>query len=173
MVVVWRALPLHEEIPPEGMSLEEFMDDPHVDVAAMLGKFRELARERGLEFNPVNMVCNTRLAHELRAWSREQHAMGAQFERRAFAAYFVEGKNLGDTRVLLDLVHDLGLPRQEAHDVLEARVFQPIVDRDLAKARKLEIMAAPTFLAHGKRLVGAHPLEVLRDFSRGRTLARM
>ena len=152
------------------MSLQEYVGDPHVDVEAMQAKFRELARERGLVLQPTDMVYNTRLCHELRAWAQEHHAMGTSFEQRAFAAYFAEGRNLGRASVLLDLVQELGLPREEAHEVLKARTFRAMVDRDLAKAQALGIMAAPAFVAHGKRLVGAHPLNVLRDFAHGRAL---
>ncbi|GAU07408.1 hypothetical protein DPF_0086 [Desulfoplanes formicivorans] len=149
------------------MTLQEFMGDPHADVPAMLASLRTLAKERGLEFEPVDMICNTRWAHELRAWAGERYGLGTPFGKRVFAAYFVEGRNLGRTRVLLDLVRELGLPRKEAQEVLEARTFQHLVDQDLARASTLGIMAAPTFVAHGQRLVGAHPLEVLRDFVQG------
>jgi predicted DsbA family dithiol-disulfide isomerase len=150
------------------MSLEEFVGDPHLDIPAMMARFTELARENGLAFVPTDKVCNTRLAQELRAWAHEVYGKGQQFERRTFAAYFVEGKNLGRAKVLMELVRDLGLPVDEARKVLTDRNFQKTVDHDLARAEKLGIMCAPTFLAHDKRLVGAHPFGVLLDFARGK-----
>ena len=150
------------------MTLEEFIGDPHMDISAMLNHFKEKARENGLEFQPTDMVYNTRLSQELRAWAHERHGMGETFEARAFAAYFVEGRNLGNVEVLLDMIRDMGLPLDEAREVLAMRTFREPVDKDLAQAEEWGIMSAPTFLAHGRRLVGAHPFGVLLDFARGK-----
>jgi predicted DsbA family dithiol-disulfide isomerase len=161
-------LPLHEEIPEQGMSLEEFLGDPLLDLPAMMAAFEKTAQENGVAFVPTDRVCNTRLAQELRAWAQARYNRGKRFEKRAFAAYFVEGRNLGQTEVLLDMVRDLGLPVDEAGRVLTDREFQASVDHDLARAEELGIMCAPTFLAHGKRLVGSHPFTVLLDFALGK-----
>lgn len=150
------------------MSLEEFVGDPHMNIPAMMARFTELAQENGLAFVPTDKVCNTRLAQELRAWAHEVYGKGQQFERRAFAAYFVEGKNLGRAEVLMELVRDLGLPVDESRKVLTDRNFQKTVDHDLARAEKLEIICAPTFIAHDKRLVGSHPFTVLLDLALGK-----
>jgi len=163
-------LPLHQEIPEEGMSLEKFIGDPHVDINGMLEKFRHTAEEYGLPFVGSPRICNTRPAQEIRAWTHEKYGQGQAFEEAAFAAYFVGGNNLALPEVLLAIVRDLDLPEDEARKVLKTRSFRDHVDRDLARAKELGIMSAPTFIAQGKRLVGAHPLGVLKDFAMGKTL---
>ncbi|ACN17222.1 conserved hypothetical protein [Desulforapulum autotrophicum HRM2] len=168
IAVVWRAFPLHEEILDTGMTLEEFIGDPHVDIAGMLGKFKRRADECGLPFVGSPMIYNTRMAQELRAWAHEAHGAGKAFEQAAFAAYFVDGKNLARTDVLLDIVRDLDLPEDEARNVLNTRTYRQHVDSDLDRAHGFGIMSAPTFIAHNKRLVGAHPFGVLLDFAQGR-----
>jgi predicted DsbA family dithiol-disulfide isomerase len=136
----------------------------------MLEKFRHAAEECGLPFAGSRMIYNTRAAQELRAWAHEKYQQGAAFEAAAFASYFVAASNLAQPAVLLAIVRDLDLPEDEARDVLRTRSFSERVDRDLAQAKTLGIMSAPTFMAHGKRLVGSHPLSVLKDFAMGKAL---
>ncbi|MDD2219964.1 MAG: DsbA family protein, partial [Desulfoplanes sp.] len=118
---MWRALPLHQEIPEEGMSLEKFIGDPHVDINGMLEKFRHTAEEYGLPFVGSPRICNTRPAQEIRAWTHEKYGQGQAFEEAAFAAYFVGGNNLDLPEVLLAIVRDLHLPKDEARKVLKTR----------------------------------------------------
>ena len=47
-----------------------------------------------------------------------------------FEAYFVDGRNVGDVDVIIDVVKSVGLDQQEARAVLEERRFKDAVDDD-------------------------------------------
>lgn len=106
------------------------------------------------------MVYNSRLAQEIGLWAQNcGHAH--QFHDAAFKAYFVDDRNLADKSVILDLVASTGLDVAQAEEIIESRSYAGAVERDWAKARELELVAAPTFLMKDQRLVGAKPYQIL------------
>lgn len=107
------------------------------------------------------MTFNTRLAQELGLWA-EDKGCGHAFHMAAFASYFVEGKNLAQTDVLLKIAENCNLPLQEAREVLTTRAYKDAVDRDWEESRKLQITAVPTFLMGDSRLVGAQSYTTLQ-----------
>lgn len=58
---------------------------------------------------------------------------------------------------------DLGLDRADFTKCLDERRFSAAVEADMAQARALGINGTPTFLIHGRQLVGAHPIETFRS----------
>jgi predicted DsbA family dithiol-disulfide isomerase len=159
--VIWRAFPLHPETPAEGQSLEDLFAGVPVKVEDMIAQMKRKARELGLPFGNRTHTCNSRLAQELGLWAEDQ-GRGERFHHLAFRAYFAKGLNLARTKVLLDLARNAGLPLPRARDVLEQRLFRDAVDADWERSRQLGITAVPTFVAGGRRVVGAQPYEVLR-----------
>ncbi|MDD9878443.1 MAG: DsbA family protein, partial [Magnetovibrio sp.] len=103
---------------------------------------------------------NSRLAQEVGSWA-ETVAPGSDIHDKFFEAYFVDGRNVGDTEVVLDVVKSAGLDANEAGTVIEERRFKDAVDADWAKSRQYGVTGVPTFVAGGKGLVGAQPVEML------------
>ena len=63
--------------------------------------------------------------------------------------------------MVLDIAASAGLDVAQAEKVIGSRSYADAVDRDWAKARELELVAAPTFFMKDQRLVGAKPYQVL------------
>ena len=57
---------------------------------------------------------------------------------------------------------DLGLDRARFARCLDERTYAREVETDLAEARALGITGTPTFLIHGRILIGNHPIETFR-----------
>lgn len=123
---------------------------------------RKTASELGLAFNPGLNIFNTRLAQELGLWAAGQ-GKGESFHMAVFNAYFVESRNIASKQVLLDIVECVGLPTDDADNVITRRTFRDAVDQDWTLSRKLNITAVPTMIYNGNRLVGAHPYEKMVD----------
>ncbi len=121
---------------------------------------KSTAQSLGLAFGEGKMVYNSRLAQEIGLWAQEC-GRAHQFHDAAFKAYFVDDRNLADKAVILDLVAFAGLDVAQAKEVIASRSYADAVDRDWAKARELELVAAPTFFMEDQRLVGAKPYPVL------------
>jgi predicted DsbA family dithiol-disulfide isomerase len=73
----------------------------------------------------------------------------------AFRAYFVDGLNLAEPSVLLDLAEKAGLQKNAAESVIKDRSYAAQVDRDWDDSRLMGITAVPTFVMGRHKLVGA------------------
>ena len=73
----------------------------------------------------------------------------------------MDGRNIGDVDVLVELAVSVGLPADGARRVLEERGFEESVDADWALSARAGVTGVPTFAAGGYQVVGAHPEEVL------------
>jgi predicted DsbA family dithiol-disulfide isomerase len=129
----------------------------------MVLKLKKVAQTEDLPFGERTMTYNSRLAQELGKWAESQ-GKGEAFHHAAFRAYFAKGRNIAETAVLVDLADAVGLDRKEAGKVLDGRLFKKAVDNDWRRAYDLGITAVPTFLAAGRRLVGAQPYSTLEKF---------
>lgn len=129
----------------------------------MMTRLRKVANEVGLPLGKRERTFNSRLAQELGKWA-ESEGKGCQFHNAVFRAYFVDGKNIGKTPVLVDIAESLSLPVEAAREVLEARSFRQAVDRDWSRSHALGVSAVPTFVINDRAVVGAQPYEVLEQF---------
>ena len=103
---------------------------------------------------------NSRIAQEIGTWAETQDG-GDAIHDKFFEAYFVEGRNVGNTSVILDVVNQTGLHTEEAYSVIKERRFKTAVDGDWSKSQQYGVTGVPTFIAAGKGLVGAQPVEAL------------
>ena len=77
-----------------------------------------------------------------------------------FRAYFVEGRDIGENSVLLDISQGTGIDREMVGRLFAGQNdYQQIIELDNA-ARKMGINSAPTFILNGKHVItGAQNVE--------------
>ena len=115
----------------------------------------------GLPFNPDRaMSYNSRRAQELSKWAEEK-GKGDEIHDALFRAYFVDVKNIGKVEPLAEVAQSIGLPADEATDVLLSRKYKQAVDGDWQRCATYGVNAVPTFLAGKYLMVGAQPYEEL------------
>ena len=78
-----------------------------------------------------------------------------------YRAYFVDGLNIALVENLMTVMRQLGLPEDEAREVLVSRRFRDAVDADWRRCRNLGVNAVPTFVVGDEGVVGAQPYNVL------------
>jgi predicted DsbA family dithiol-disulfide isomerase len=111
----------------------------------------------GLPYNVARkMSYNSRLAQELAKWA-ESHGKAEPMNDALFRAYFIDAKNIGKREVLAQIAAEVGLPADEATDVLLSRSFEKAVDEDWRRCAAIGVHAVPTFLAGRYLMVGAQP----------------
>ncbi len=152
--------PLHPETPKEGASLEALFAGRDIDVEAMYARMKHLMHEEGLPYSKRTQTYNSRLAQELGKWADTQPG-GEAIHDALFRAYFVEGRNIGDVEVLIEIAASVGLPAEDARRVLVERTFSAAIDADWQKSRAYGITGVPTFVAGGYGVAGAQPYAVL------------
>ncbi len=146
----------------EGRSLEDLFAGRGMDLDAMFARMKGLMDEEGLDYGQRTHTYNSRLAQELGKWAETQTG-GEAIHDAMNRAYFVDGKNIADSEILLDIVDSAGLSRDDAADVLQNRSFSDAVDEDWEKSRAYGVTGVPTFVSNGYGVVGAQQYEALEQ----------
>ena len=154
--------PLHPDTPAERQSLERLFAGRGLDLAAMHERMAELMRAEGLPYRERTRTYNSRLAQEVGKWADTRPGFESIHDA-LYRAYFVDGRNIGDVGELIEVAASVGLPADDARDVLVERRFRDEVDADWEKARRRGVTGVPTFVSANQGVVGAQPYEVLEE----------
>ena len=104
------------------------------------------AAEVGLCYNfEAAIVANSFDAHRLTHLARERGVQDA-IEERLFAAYFTEGRNIGDHEVLAGLGAEAGLDPAEVRQMLHGTRFAAEVRKEAREAESLGADGVPFFV---------------------------
>ncbi|MGA9856971.1 MAG: DsbA family oxidoreductase [Solirubrobacteraceae bacterium] len=165
--VVWRSFELDPGAPAERTG------DRAEHLAAKYGMTVEQARQAeqqmtdtaagdGLDFRfDIARGGNTFDAHRLVHLGR-QHGLQDAMKERLLRAYFTEGQLVSDHETLVSLAVEVGLPEDEAREVLAGDRYADAVREDEQAAGGLGISAVPTFVVdRALGASGAHPPEAL------------
>ena len=154
---VIRPFPLSPDTPAEGRDLVAYLEAKGLDVRAAVARLAPMLAAEGLEY-PTEVAgrrqWNTRRAQELALWAEAQ-GDAAKLEAlhdRLFRAYQVENLDV------YDLVGAAGRAAVAAGELAEAR------EQSWRTATRAGITGVPTYVAAGYGIVGAQPVEVLREF---------
>jgi predicted DsbA family dithiol-disulfide isomerase len=158
--VQWIHFPLHPDTPAQGKSLEALFAGRNYDIPKMQAQMRARMAAEGLPYGERKMTYNSRLAQELGKWADGEPG-GEAIHDALFKAYFVDGRNIGDPEVLVQIAESVGLPGDKARDVMTKRTHRAAVDADWKKAAEYGVTGVPTFVAAGRGVVGAQPYEEL------------
>jgi predicted DsbA family dithiol-disulfide isomerase len=112
-----------------------------------------IAAESGITFNMDQALrANTLLAHRLlwRAGQTSSPISQPALKERLLAAYFTEGRDIGDPDTLAELCAELGLDRDETLSFLNADAGRDEVAAEIAAASELGITAVPTYVIEGQ-----------------------
>jgi predicted DsbA family dithiol-disulfide isomerase len=137
----------------------------------MKRKLSKTAEDFGLPFRGSDKIYNSRLAQELGLWS-ESINKGDEFHAAVFRAYFVDGKNIANIPLLVELASSVGLSGDEAAGILATRAFRAAVDADWTLSREKSIRAVPTFVINQDRLIGAQPYMALEELMEANGIKR-
>ena len=152
----WVFFPLHPDTPAEGQSLDALFAGRHLDLQAMHQRMADLMRVEGLPYGERTYTYNSRLAQELGKWADTRGVEA--IHDVLYRAYFAENRNIGDVEELVKLAQSVGLPADEAREVLVDRRFKEAVDADWVKSREHGITGVPTFVSGEHGVVGAQAL---------------
>jgi predicted DsbA family dithiol-disulfide isomerase len=166
-VVKWRPYRLDPALPREGMDRQAYMrlkfgDDPRKIVEMHKLIIAEGARDDiAFDFAAIRRRPDTLDSHRLIRWAE---AAGVQDEvvERLFIAYFENGEDIGDIRVLSDIADLCGMDGLEVAELLESDADRALVEREDQIAREMGVSGVPAMIFGGKLAVsGAREPDVL------------
>lgn len=112
-----------------------------------------IAAESGITFDMDNALrANTLLAHRLiwRAGQPNSPVAQSELKERLLAAYFSEGRDIGDPDTLAELAAEVGLAPAETIAFLESDLGRAEVLAEIGQAAELGITAVPTYVVEGQ-----------------------
>ncbi|WP_288437642.1 DsbA family oxidoreductase [uncultured Chryseobacterium sp.] len=167
--VEWKSFQLDPTLDPNKTqdTLQYFREKKGVAEAQatqMLGQVTEMGKGAGIDFNfGKTLITNTFSAHKLIHLAKRYNKSNAM-EEALFIAHFIDGKNVGDTEVLVALAENLGIDKEEARQVITTDQLDDEVNQDIQEARNNGISGVPFFVLNGKYAVsGAQPAAVFEN----------
>jgi predicted DsbA family dithiol-disulfide isomerase len=151
VTVTWRSYELAPDSPRQvGLPMNEILQRKYGMTAeqaeAANDRVTRQAAELGLEYNLADAKTgNTFDAHRLIHLAAESDRADAM-EERLFAAYFTEGRAIGDPDTLAKLAHEVGLDPSDVEKVLGSDRFAADVRHDEQRALALGSSGVPFFV---------------------------
>ncbi len=174
------AIPINLEMQPyelnpgmakDGVDAGEYLMNKYGMSAAQLQASRANLRARGADvgftFGERSRIWNTFDAHRLLYWAGGLEKQGGKqraLKHALLGAYHTDGRNPGDTGVLLEMVKKVGLDVDAARTVIESGQFADDVRQAEAHWQQSGINAVPSVIINGRHLIqGGQPAEVFEQ----------
>ena len=162
--IQWHPFQLNPEMPLEGVNRKKYLETkfggrdlavkaytPVLEHAALAGL--------NLKLEDIAKTPNTLSSHRLILWAWQEGVQNA-IVSALFKAYFVEGKDIGNNAVLVDISQNAGISGDLVSRLLAGKNdLEKVIELDKA-ARKMGVNSAPTFILNGKHVItGAQNFE--------------
>ncbi|MEO0655226.1 MAG: DsbA family oxidoreductase [Pseudomonadota bacterium] len=163
--IEWHPFQLNPDMPAEGMDRREYLETKFGGrdrAIAVYGQIAEAAEAAGIEidFAGITRTPNTLNAHRLIHWAGLEGRQTA-IVSALFRAYFREGRDIGDSAVLLDIAEAAGLDRAMIERLLASDADADDIRARDAHARDRGVTGVPTFVVANQHVVpGAQPPEL-------------
>jgi predicted DsbA family dithiol-disulfide isomerase len=168
VAVRWRPYQLDPTIPEAGFDRAEYMAKKFGNSGRLQSVHDNLTRlgaELGLPFafDKIKRSPNTLDAHRLIRWAATA-GVQAEVVDRLFKAFFVEGRDVGDRKVLVELAGECGLDAGQVEKALADGADADLVRAEIEEAQTMGVSGVPFFIFGGRVGVpGAAEPSVLRQ----------
>lgn len=174
--VLYRTFFLNQRIPAAGEDFKPYMQAKaggRNPLEQMFAGPRQAGERVGLrfDFDAIIRAPNTLLSHRLIALAPDSHKEAVI--DAVYAAYFEQGRDIGNLEVLADIAGEAGLERAAMRESLLTDAAQEQVLADAQWAQQAGISGVPFFIVNDKYAwSGAQPpdaiLRMLRQIDAGR-----
>ena len=165
--VKWRPYQLDATVPRGGMDRQVYMRMKFGEDPMKIVEMHKLIAAEGekdgiaFDFAAIQRRPNTLDSHRLIRWAEAANVQDDVVER-LFIAYFENGEDIGDVRILADIADMSGMDGIEVARMLEGDTDLALVTREDQIAREMGVTGVPAMI-FGNRLAvsGAREPEVL------------
>ena len=163
--IEWHPFQLNPDMPAGGMDRRAYLEGKFGGQEGAVRAYAPVAERAeaaglNIDFSAILRTPNTLDAHRLIHWAglegRQTAAVAALFR-----AYFTEGKDIGDRKVLTELAADIGLDAKMVERLLASDADAEDIRARDAHARERGVTGVPCFvIANQHVLSGAQPPEL-------------
>ena len=160
--ITWRSFELNPTIQyQEGYTLTQYLSDiKGMDKNAVVKNFDRLTEQGaqiGIDFRfDIAKVVNSRKSHKLIQAAKQQNLQN-EIEETLFHAYFTEGKNLEDNKILAEIAKKVGIHFTKIEEILESNELEEAVNADVYMAQQVGARGVPFFVFDDAYAIsGAH-----------------
>lgn len=178
--VRWSAFQLNPDLPRAGIDRGSYLAAKFggpARAATIYDRVRSAGKTVGIDFAFDRIVRqpNTRDPHRLIAWVQHNGRDASDVVERLFAAYFLDGRSIGELATLCAIALEAGLPADAVRDHLQSDAGTMAIAESDRRARAFGVTGVPFFIVAGRVAVsGAQTADVLCDaIAQGRAAARV
>jgi predicted DsbA family dithiol-disulfide isomerase len=159
-----RFLEIHPETPAEGRPVSA-LGYPPAQWARMMENLARMGKAENIVFSERNFTTNSHKSLLLaEAAKGEGLEIFEALNEGLFRAYFTDGRNIGDPRVLRDVAQSAGVPTDRIEQAWSDAAYEERLALDREAAAQIGITGIPTFIVDGRWIIeGAVPVEMLRE----------
>lgn len=164
-VIEWHPFQLNPEMPEGGMDRRTYLETKFGGQQAAAQAYApvlERAEAAGLniDFAAIERTPNTLDAHRVLHWAGIEKCQD-RMAMALFAAYFDEGRDIGDHEVLADVADTLGMDGAVIRRLLKSDADRDDIKTRDAQFREMGITGVPTFILGSEQAVpGCQPAEL-------------
>ena len=117
----------------------------------------------GVVFGNLTLLSNSRLALMASEFARDQGQYDS-FHENMFHAYFTEGLDIGNLKVIAAVAGKSGLDEKETLSAVRDGRYASRLNETRKEASLIGLTGVPLFIIENKhKIVGAQPIETFRD----------
>jgi predicted DsbA family dithiol-disulfide isomerase len=168
VTIRWHPFELNPGLPAEGIPRATYLTQKFggaARAADVYTRVKHVGETVGIpfRFDRIERQPNTLDAHRLVAWAQQRGDASALVER-LFAAYFIEGRFVGDRDELARLAAERGWPEAEVRTMLASDAMRQVVADECRESGDVGIQGVPFFIFNGRTAVsGAHDPPMLLE----------
>ncbi len=156
LTVDWKGIEIHPEFPPEGKKRTRTLKSK-----SFAETIREMAKEDGIEIKLPGFSTNSRLSLEASEFAKVKSRF-LEFHVSVYEAYFLEGLNIGDIEVILDIGESAGLDKSDLSECLDKRTMFDNIRDNKKEAEDNHVLGVPTFMFGSFPVHGNQSIQTMR-----------
>lgn len=151
LATTWRCFQLNPSMPADGMDRLTYLAAKFGGPERAKATYEHIhlkGLESGIEFNfsAIQRTPNTLNAHRLLRWAQVHGQDANALMKELFEAYFLKGRDIGNSEALLDCAANAGLDEAGATLLLQGDDYRQEIEEEEGTARAMGLSGVPLFV---------------------------
>lgn len=167
----WCFLEIHPETPVEGEPIDS-LDYPSEQWQQMMANLERVAKEENIPLSKLAFITNSKAALLLAEAAKHcGRDIFYTLHEKLFSAYFVDGKNIGDKKILGEIAASCGIDKDIIDSAWSDEQYQKRLLENFHSAREHKIQSVPSFVFGDRVLTGVVTEKTFREAAQQLTSA--